>query len=120
MKSSLFRIRGALVAMVVFAAVPTFGATCESLATLKLADTTITSAEPVAGGAFVPAGGKAGMPMFKDVPAFCRVTAGLNPPAIPISRSKCGCQRQVGTASIRDKGTAGSPEPSTIRGWQAR
>ncbi len=79
MKSSLFRIRGALVAMVVFAAVPTFGATCESLATLKLADTTITSAEPVAEGAFVPAGGKAGMPMFKDVPAFCRVTAGVKP-----------------------------------------
>jgi feruloyl esterase len=54
-------------------------ASCESLSALKLPDTTITSAQSVAAGAFAPAGGAAGMAAFKDVPAFCRVTAEVKP-----------------------------------------
>jgi feruloyl esterase len=63
-------------------------ATCEGLAALTMADTTITLAQSVAAGAFVPtvrgggpgapAGGGRG-PQFTDVPAFCRVQATLRP-----------------------------------------
>ena len=56
---------------------------CEELAGLKLADTTITSAQEVAAGAFVPptpeAPGAAPATAYKDLPAFCRVTAELKP-----------------------------------------
>ncbi|MBI4266673.1 MAG: tannase/feruloyl esterase family alpha/beta hydrolase [Acidobacteria bacterium] len=69
---------------------PAFGATCESLASLKLPDTTITAAEAVAAGALSPpppparaggagrGGGGRGQPAgspFADLPAFCRVAA---------------------------------------------
>jgi TonB family protein len=55
-------------------------ATCESLAALKLPDTTITLAQPVEAGAFVPPPAF-GMPAasLKNLPAFCRVTATLKP-----------------------------------------
>src|SRR3984957_12802644 len=58
---------------------------CESLAAMKLANTTITIAQSVAGGAFVPPlpagpnGGGAPPTDFKMLPAFCRVTATLRP-----------------------------------------
>ena len=43
-------------------------ATCESLAGLKLSNTTITIAQTVAAGAFTPASGSAAP--YKDLPAF--------------------------------------------------
>jgi feruloyl esterase len=55
---------------------PAFAASCESLSSLKLADTTITAAESIAAGAFAPS---AGAQPFKNVPAFCRVTADVRP-----------------------------------------
>src|SRR5262249_51670470 len=61
------------------------GATCESLTDLKLPNTTITLAQSVAAGAFTPPGGRGGRgggPQFdayKDLPAFCRITATLKP-----------------------------------------
>jgi feruloyl esterase len=62
---------------------PVFGATpCESVASLKLQNTTITIAETVAAGAFESplraAKGKQ-PPSFRDMPAFCRVAATLSP-----------------------------------------
>jgi feruloyl esterase len=55
-------------------------ASCESLASLKLADTTITTAESVAAGAFTPPGGRGGRGAAQsDLPAFCRVAATLKP-----------------------------------------
>src|SRR5713226_1569083 len=71
-----------LLALAALAAAPALAATCESLASLKLPDTTITLAEPVAAGAFsaptsLPAKGE--RPSFKDLPAFCRVAATLQP-----------------------------------------
>jgi Tannase and feruloyl esterase len=63
----------------ILAAAPAFAATCESLATLKLADTTITSAEQVAAGAFVPPGATAPPASAKALPAFCRVMATIKP-----------------------------------------
>ncbi len=56
--------------------------TCESLAGLKLADTTITLAQSVEAGKFVaaPAGGRGGgANPYADLPAFCRVTATVKP-----------------------------------------
>ncbi len=56
-----------------------FAATCESLAALKLPDTTITSAQQVAAGAFIPPGATAPPASVKNLPAFCRVQATIKP-----------------------------------------
>src|SRR5437764_4488298 len=55
-------------------------ATCESLSSLSLPNTTITMAQTVAAGSFV-APGRGGAPgqRLTDVPAFCRVQATLRP-----------------------------------------
>ena len=61
---------------------PAFAASCESLATLVLPNTTITSAQVVAPGAFVPPGGPGkgkGANIYKELPEFCRVAATLKP-----------------------------------------
>ena len=63
----------------------TAGGSCESLASLRLPDATIDSAQSVAAGAFEPAGGGSGgangrlAGAFKGLPAFCRVAATLKP-----------------------------------------
>lgn len=57
-------------------------ATCESLAGLKLATTTISSAQMVPAGAFKPPMGSATGPvqaLFKSMPTFCRVQGVLKP-----------------------------------------
>src|SRR3989442_15078352 len=60
-------------------------ASCDSLASLSLPDTTITLAQSVGAGEFPapdpPARGPAGPPpnLFKDLPAFCRVAATIAP-----------------------------------------
>jgi hypothetical protein len=69
-------------AVAIFAAL-TFGSssvaaqTCEKLTELKLANTTITAAQPVAAGAFTPPAGTAAP--YKELPAFCRVTGVIKP-----------------------------------------
>ncbi len=66
----------------VFGVLPLFGATCESLSALKLTDTTITSAQNVAAGTFVPpdtTNPTAAARFFGTIPAFCRVTAEVKP-----------------------------------------
>src|SRR5262245_28019144 len=66
--------------VLVLTVIPASAATCENLASLKLPNTTITSAQTVAAGAFTPPAGARGTPApLKDVPAFCRVTATLKP-----------------------------------------
>jgi feruloyl esterase len=63
--------------------VPVFGASnCESLTALKLKNTTITTAETVAAGAFtspLPAPKGKQPQAFRSLPAFCRVAATLTP-----------------------------------------
>lgn len=58
---------------------------CEKLASLLMPDTTITSAQRVEAGAFVPPnpgrGGAAGLEPYKTLPAFCRVAALVKRPA---------------------------------------
>src|SRR5262249_61361038 len=75
----------AVVLLLMFSALPASAATCESLASsLKLPHATITTAQGVAAGAFVPAagggrGGRGGENPFGDLPAFCRIAATLKP-----------------------------------------
>ena len=52
----------------------TAGASCASLASLKLPNTTITAAETLGAGS-----GRQGRGSFEDVPSFCRVAATLTP-----------------------------------------
>src|SRR5258708_32802003 len=68
-----------LLAMFGFAAMPAVAASCESLSGLKLTDTTITSAQTVAAGAFIPPGATAPPPSAKSLPAFCRVMVEIKP-----------------------------------------
>ena len=62
---------------------PLLGASCETLASLALPDTTITMARVVAAGEFtlpaVQGKAKAGANPYKDLPEFCRVAATLKP-----------------------------------------
>ena len=66
-------------AAALLAAPPAAAATCEELSALKLPNTTITMATPVAAGAFTAPGGRGGPGQVKDLPAFCRVAATLRP-----------------------------------------
>ncbi|PYS49310.1 MAG: tannase/feruloyl esterase family alpha/beta hydrolase [Acidobacteria bacterium] len=76
-----FVVAAVLAAIFLFNPLPAAGS-CESLASLKLPDTTITMAQSVAAGAFtVPAGGRGAAPRYDDLPAFCRVAATLKPTA---------------------------------------
>ena len=61
-------------------AMPGVAATCESLASLSLPDTTITTAQSVpAGGFSLPGGNAQGNAALQNLPAFCRVAATLKP-----------------------------------------
>ena len=65
-------------------AAPIWGATCESLASFALPNTTITLAQPVAAGELtLPDKTFGGTPSatvaLKDLPAFCRIAATLKP-----------------------------------------
>jgi hypothetical protein len=78
------RICEHLVFGVTLTAAPMFAATCESLASLKLPSTTITTAQTVAAGAFTlptgtPLGGPGSVANFKTMPAFCRVQGVIQP-----------------------------------------
>jgi feruloyl esterase len=70
-----------LILILILLAMPSsaIAATCESLAALKLPDTTITLAQPVAAGAFIPPGTSVPPASVKNVPAFCRVAATIKP-----------------------------------------
>jgi feruloyl esterase len=73
-----------IVCAVVLTAPVIAATTCESLSSLKVANTTITAAQTVPAGGFVPAGGPAdGGPGFdyKKLPAFCRVQGVIAPSA---------------------------------------
>jgi feruloyl esterase len=74
-----------LFAIVVCFQAPVYAVSCDELAALKLPNTTIASAQSIAAGAFTPparGAGGANAPdpaVFKNLPAFCRVTATLKP-----------------------------------------
>jgi len=62
--------------------VPVAAATCDNLASLKLENTSITAAQPVAEGAFTTPGARPNAPVpaiYKTLPAFCRVQGVIQP-----------------------------------------
>jgi feruloyl esterase len=67
--------------LLLVAVTPAIAASCDSLASLALPDTTITLAQSVAPGDFTPPSAVAQVPdlRFKNLPAFCRVAATLKP-----------------------------------------
>jgi feruloyl esterase len=74
---------GALLLTAALSPATTSAASCNSLASLSLADTTITSAESVSAGSFIQPGApappaQAAQP-FKNLPEFCRVAAVVKP-----------------------------------------
>ena len=75
---NIFNASALAMALLVMMTMPAFAASCESLSSLKLPDTTIISAQSIAAGAFAPNAAAAAQ-LFKDVPAFCRVTAEVKP-----------------------------------------
>jgi len=71
-----------LSAAVLFGAPALAAVPCESLATFKLSNATITLAQTVAPGAFTPPAGRGrggGPNPYANLPAFCRVAATLTP-----------------------------------------
>ena len=70
-----------LIAAVTFKATPVAAATCESLTSLSLPNTTITLAQTVSAGTFTPPGSTASQqnPPLAGLPSFCRVAATLRP-----------------------------------------
>ena len=62
-------------AVIALASPAVFAATCESLKTLSLTDTTITLAESHAAGSFTPPGSTTAL----QLPAFCRVAGTVSP-----------------------------------------
>ena len=68
--------------VVCLTASPVLAAPCDTLAALALKDTTITSAQLVRAGQFVPPRPQQGTAnAFKDLPQFCRVQATIRPTA---------------------------------------
>src|SRR3982751_5491227 len=74
-------LSSAVLLLLLVSVIPASAAPCESLSSLKLPDTTITSAQAVAAGGFAPAGGggRGGGAQFSDLPAFCRVALTVKP-----------------------------------------
>jgi tannase/feruloyl esterase len=58
-----------------FVVSPAAAATCESLISLKLPETTITAAQAIQAGTYTAPNGQ----VFRNMPAFCRVAATLTP-----------------------------------------
>jgi feruloyl esterase len=74
-RSASLTIGGLLAAFAGIAATPAAAASCASLASLKLPDTTITAAQLVPAGTYTAPDGE----VFTNLPAFCRVAATLTP-----------------------------------------
>jgi feruloyl esterase len=74
-------MRSACTVLAWLLAAPATAAPCDSLASLALKEATVTSAQLVAAGAFVPPGAQADgrANPYKDLPEFCRVAATLTP-----------------------------------------
>jgi feruloyl esterase len=67
---------------VILPSVPSEAASCDSVRTVRLANTAITLAQDVGAGEFVPPGTKPGEPVplvYAILPAFCRVSGVIRP-----------------------------------------
>ena len=82
-RTQALQLLGLSLLVVLFVESESHAATCESLQSLSLPNTTITLTQSVAPGVFSsPAAGRGVLPpadVFKQLPAFCRVAATLRP-----------------------------------------
>ena len=90
-------------------------ATCESLATLALPETTITVAKAEPAGRFTPTQLHLPGPPLENLPAFCRIAGEIKPTKDSTSSLNCGCLHPAGTVSSWAPGMAAGPEKSGIR-----
>lgn len=93
----------ALLACAVGSDVSAAPSSCESLASLSLPHTTITSAQSIAAGGFrSPAAARGnGGPDFSKLPAFCRVAATLTPSSDSDIKVEVWCPHPAGTRNFR-------------------
>ena len=96
-------------------------ASCESLSSLALPNTSITSAQMVpAGGFSLPGTGSAAVQQFSQLPAFCRVAATLTPTSDSDIKIEVWLPARRGTASSRPSATAAGRERSAMARWPPR
>ena len=70
----------AIAVVILVARLPAHALDCKGLASIRLEHTTVTVAESIPAGGFQAANGQgSGSLLSKDLPAFCRVAATLNP-----------------------------------------
>jgi hypothetical protein len=90
-----------MIVSAILIAVPVAVATCESLASLKLANTSVTAAQAVEAGVFTPPGAApaaSALSTYKAFPRFAAYKEGSSRRATPTSTLRCGCPHRVGTA----------------------
>ena len=80
-------------------------AACENLASLSLPYTTITSAASVAAGTYTPQTGNSDA--FRNLPAFCRVTATVNPTPESDIRMEVWLPATGWTGTFEGRGSSG-------------
>ena len=68
-----------LLAAILLSPATTAASSCESLTSISLPSTTVTSAQMVAAGNFIPPTASDAGQAFKTLPAFCRVAATIKP-----------------------------------------
>src|SRR3984885_117053 len=123
-------MKSAIGALACLAAVPAFAASCDSLASLALPDTTITMARVVPAGQFsAPSDGQArreGPNPFADLPTFCRVAATIKPTSdsdikievwIPSPENWNGKFAGVGSGGLGGEINYGAMVPALVRGY---
>ncbi len=77
----LMRNLAIVIVVIACAAGSASAASCDSMAALKLANVTVTSAKSIAAGAFIPPPGGGLAASYKDLPEFCRVEGVISPVA---------------------------------------
>ncbi len=104
----LYTLLGIPFAIAVFSPAAVAAVPCESLLSLSVPNTTITSAKTVAKGAFVPPGGPGNQAAaFKDLPAFCRLTATLKPSSDSDIKMEVWMPVTGWNGNFQPRGTAG-------------
>lgn len=88
-----------LAAVAVCACGRAFGGSCASVGTLALKGGRISSAETIAAGGFEPPQGRGPVTLYKNLPAFCRVMATLD----PVPESHIGIEVWLPTAGWNGK-----------------
>ena len=106
MRKRPFTPLAVLGAMTLFSSISIAAVPCESLVSLSLPNTTITSAQSVAADKYVaPAGNQEAA--FRSMPAFCRITATLRPSSDSDIKMEVWLPAQGWNGYFQGRGTGG-------------